>query len=144
MPPSAPLPNFAFTVDWGGSSTAFAHVELPAMRASVIEYRSGADPGTQSRLLPGRISYGRAILRRGLVADDDELFDWWRTLQGGAVQRRDVLVRLLDAGLDPVRSWKLHDAWPCALVFSPLDGRGNDVVVETLELAVERVDVESA
>jgi phage tail-like protein len=143
VPSSHPHPNFHFAVDWGGASVAFEHVELPAMRASVIEYRDGSSPETQSRLLPGRVSYGRAILRRGLVPADNELFEWWRTIEVGTVQRRDVLVRLLDGQHQPVRVWRLRDAWPTALLFSPLDGRGNEIVLETLELAVESVDVDA-
>ena len=82
------------------------------------------------------------MLRRG-IDQDLSLWNWFAEVRDGDLQRRDVMIRLLDAqGLD-VRRWRILSAWPAAYDFSPLDGQGNEVVIEAVELACERVDVES-
>ena len=49
---------------------------------------------------------------------------------------------LLDEARKPVQRWLLRDAWPVRYSSSRLDGRGNEVVIETLELAYEGFELE--
>jgi phage tail-like protein len=41
-----------------------------------------------------------------------------------------------------VRRWTISRAWPAKYESSPLHARGNEVVIETLELACEGVEIE--
>jgi phage tail-like protein len=137
-----PYPNFNFLVEIGGDTVAgFSEVELPEGRVEVVEYREGSDKTTQPRRLPGRVSHGPLVLRRGLDGRGD-LFQWWRAVRDGAYERRTVVVVLLDEARDPVASWRFRNAWPAAYRPSPLNARGNDVAVETLELAHEGFELE--
>ncbi len=81
------------------------------------------------------------MLRRGLTGGT-ALFDWWRAVRDGQLDRRNVSIVLLDESRDPVATWRLRDAWPTRLAFGRLDARGNDVVIETLELAHEGFELE--
>ena len=51
-----------------------------------------------------------------------------------------MAIILLDATRTDVRRWAVQQAWPTAYILGPLQGHGNEVVIETLELACERVD----
>ena len=136
-----PYANFNFLVRLGGEEAAgFSEVELPEGRVEAIEYREGADRGA-ARKLPGRVSYGNLVLRRGL-AGGTELYDWWRAVRDGQPDRRDVAIILLDEARNAVATWLVRDAWPTKLAFSRLAGRGNEVVIETLELAHEGFELE--
>jgi phage tail-like protein len=136
-----PYLNFNFLVQLGDEAAAgFSEVELPEGRIEAVEYREGDDPGP-ARKLPGRVSYGHVVLRRGLAGGTD-LFDWWRAVRDGQPDRRDVSIVLLDEARNQVATWRVRNAWPTRLAYSRLDGRGNDVVIETLELAHEGFELE--
>lgn len=143
MPRTDPYGNFNFVVEIDGVTLAgFAEVILPAASAEVIEYREGNEPA-MVRKLPGLVSYGHLVLRRG-ITDADELYQWWRTVRDGAVSRRTVTVVLLDEARRPVKRWRFRDAWPVRYQPSALDAQGTSTLIETLEVAHEGMDVENA
>ena len=136
-----PYGNFNFIVEVDGNVTAgFSEVVLPAASAEVIEYREGGELNTV-RKLPGLIRYGNVMLRRGITGST-ELYDWWRTVQDGQTARRDLVVTLLDEGRNAVKRWRFRHAWPIRYEASALDARGSGVVIETLEVVHEGMDVE--
>jgi phage tail-like protein len=137
-----PYANYNFLVDAGfGDEAAFAEVELPAAEIETIEYREGADAPTSVRKLPGRARYGNLVLRRG-VAGDLALWQWFKEVRDGQTQRRDITVTLLDEARQPVQRWRFRDAWPTKYDPSDLNAKGNEVLIETLELAVESIEVD--
>jgi phage tail-like protein len=137
-----PYANFNFVVDiGGGDEIAFAEAELPAAEIGVIEYREGADKTNAVRKLPGRVRYDKLVLRRG-IAGDLALWQWFKEVRDGQPTRRDVRVTLLDEARNPVQQWRFRDAWPAKYDPSDLNAKGNEVLIETFELAVESVDVE--
>lgn len=137
-----PYPNHNFSVDVGlGDNTRFAEVELPTGEIEVIEYREGADKTSAARKLPGRVRYGNAVLRRG-ISGRLELFEWWKAVRDGTLDRRDVVITLHDEQQQPVQRWVLRAAWPTKYDPSDLNAKGNEVMIETVELAVEGIDVE--
>lgn len=137
-----PYLNFNFVVDVGaGDDLGFSEVDLPAGRLEVIEYREGSDPVSAARKLPGRVAYPNVVLKRGL-AGGLELFEWWRSLRDGTLDRRNVTITLLDEARQPVHRWRLRNAWPAKLDYGTLHGLGNEVAIETLELAHEGFELE--
>ena len=137
-----PYANFNFVVEIDGvESGSFSEVELPEGEIEVIEYREGADRVSSARKLPGRVKYANVVLKRG-IAGRTELFEWWKSVRDGVVDRRNVAIVLLDEARSPVQRWRLRDAWPTKLSYSRLDGLGNEVAIETLELAHEGFDTE--
>ena len=63
-------------------------------------------------------------------------------MRNGTPDRRNGVIVLLDTDLTEVRRWSFTDAWPCRYDVSPLAGRGEETVIETLELAVESFSLE--
>ncbi|MGZ8783645.1 MAG: phage tail protein [Gaiellaceae bacterium] len=136
-----PYPNHSFTVDIGdGAELGFSEAELPSGEIGVIEYREGNDVAT-ARKLPGLVTYANVTLKRGL-AGGTELFDWWKAARDGQVTRRNVVITLLDEQRQAVQRWVLRNAWPVKFDTSDLNARGNEVVIETLELAHEGFETE--
>jgi phage tail-like protein len=132
--------NFRIEID-GNAAAAFREAELPEGRIEVVAYRDGTDRTSAARLLPGRIEYGPLILRRGF-AGDASLFEWWQAVSQGALDRRNVSVVLLDEQGDPVARWNLRRAWPAKWSGPSLDALGNEVAIESLELAHEGIELE--
>lgn len=137
-----PYKNFSFLVEIDGvASAGFASVSGLAAEAEVIEYREGADKLTSSRKLPGRVRYPNVTLRRGLTTNRD-LWEWWKTVRDGTLQRRTVVITLLNDAREPVLRWRLREAWIAGIEFSELDASKNEVAIETIELALEGLELE--
>jgi phage tail-like protein len=142
MPPARkdPFKSFSFLVEIDGVAAAtFRSVSGLAAEAEVIEFRQLGE--SHSIKLPGRIHYPNVILRRGLTTSRD-LWDWWETVRDGAIQRRTVLIALLDDAGQTVLRWRLSEAWPAKWELSELDSGKNEIAIETLELAHERLELE--
>jgi phage tail-like protein len=137
-----PYVNFNFVVDIGaGENLSFSEVDLPSGELEVIAYREGGDKSSTARKLPGLARYANVTLKRG-VTGRLELFEWWREVRNGNLDRRNVTITLLDEQRSAVQRWLLRNAWPAKLDYSALDALGNEVVIETLELAHEGFEVD--
>jgi phage tail-like protein len=135
-----PYRNFNFVVEIDGLGQAeFSEVLLPEASADVIEYREGGEAGAV-RKLPGRVHFGNLVLRWGITTSR-ELYDWWRTVQDGQAQRRNLSVILLDEGRNPVKRWNFLNAWPARYQASSLAAVGHNVVIEMLEIAHEGMEL---
>jgi phage tail-like protein len=136
-----PFPGFDFVVEIDGIATAgFGEVSGLEGSIDVIEYREGTDALTV-RKLAGLVKYGNVTLRRGLT-DSRDLYSWWTAVASGKVDRRGVAIVLLDRERNPVRRWLLREAWPVRYAVSSLNAEGNDVAIETLELAHEGFELD--
>jgi phage tail-like protein len=136
-----PAPGSFFLVEAGLTRTGFERMHLPVLERDAIRYREGGDNSDAVRKLPGLLSVGDALLERGVVPADTELFQW---LTDPAAARRDVTVTLLDATLSPVLRWTLRRTFPVSLEWSVLDAVHGTVLVERVRLAVEAVELHSA
>ena len=138
-----PYANFNFSVDIGAAvgEIGFAEADIPAAEIGVIEYREGADRTSAVRKLPGRVRYGNVVLRRG-IDGGLSLWEWFKEVRDGNLSRRDVTITLLDEARNPVQQWRLRQAWPVKYDPSDLNAKGNEVAIETLELAVEGIEIE--
>jgi phage tail-like protein len=144
MPDKQPYRGFNFIVEIDGIGEAqFAEVLVPDAEIAVVEYREGGDKTSATRKLPGRVRYGNIVLRRGITADLS-LYQWFRAVANGDFQPRNVAIVLLDAERQPVRRWLARDAWPTKYDGPGLNAKNNEVAIETMELAVEAIDVEAA
>jgi phage tail-like protein len=138
-----PFRNFNFRVEIDAIAEAqFAEVIVPTASIAVVEYREGADKASWTRKLPGRTSVSNAVLKRGITSDLS-LYQWFRAVSLGDLQRRSALIVLLDASRQDVRRWLLRDAWPVKYEGPTLQASANEVAIETLELACEDVEVEA-
>lgn len=143
-----PYGNFNFLVDLGtgqtdGPAAGFEEVLLPEARIDVVEYRAGNSKENHVRKLPGLARYGNAVFRRGLIGSLD-LYQWWNEIRnGGANGFRSVTVQLRSEDhTQVVLTWKLIRAWPVAYKALGLSGKGQNVAMEELEVAFDRLEME--
>jgi phage tail-like protein len=137
-----PYAGFNFVVEIGGEPQAgFAEAQLPAGAIEVIRYREGSDGSSAARLLPGRVEYENVVLQRGFAGSPD-LYAWWDTVRNGELDRRNVTITLLDEARNAVARWLLVRAWPTRLAYGRLAALGNEVAIESLELAYERFELD--
>lgn len=132
-----PLPKFHFLVQWGGSKIGFTEVTGLDMQVEAIEYREGSSPEYSKIKMPGLHKFSNITLKRGTFGGDQEFYNWIRTINLNKVERRDVTISLLNENHEPVITWKARNAFPVKVQASDLKSDGNEVAIETLELAHE-------
>jgi phage tail-like protein len=138
-----PFPVFHFRVDWGGSNIGFSEVTGLNVETQVIEYRDGLSPDYSTIKMPGMQKYGNITLKRGMMKNDNEFYRLWNTHQLNKIERRDITISLLDETHSPVMVWKLRNAFPVKVDGGSLKATGNEVAIETMELAHEGLSVEA-
>jgi phage tail-like protein len=137
-----PMAKNHFQVQWGGTNIGFMEVSGLAIEIDVIPYREGSSRESSERLMPGQKRYTPIVLKRGIVKNDDEFYKWINTAQFNAIERRDVVISLLNESREPVVVWKIKNAFPSKLEYSPLYSRGSEVAIESLTLVHEGLTVE--
>lgn len=138
-----PLPQFHFQVEWGGQRLGFSEVSGLDIEVQVIEYREGISPEYSALKMPGMKKYNNITLKRGIVPKDNEFFEWLNTASLNQVERRDIVIRLLNENHEPVMVWKAINAFPVKYEGPQLNATANEVAIETLELTHEGLTVES-
>ncbi len=136
-----PLPKFHFLVQWGGARIGFTEVTGLDMEAEVIEYREGSSPEYHKIKMPGMQKFSNITLKRGAIQGDSDFYNWINTISLTAVDRRDIIISLLNETHDPVMTWKVKNAFPVKVQASDLKSDGNEVAIETLELAHEGLNI---
>lgn len=135
-----PYSNFNFLVEIDGIARA-AFQEASGFDSSidVTEHREGGDNITM-RKLPAQVKYSNITLKWG-ATDDRDLYNWHRQWVEGdpAAARKNGSIVLLDRqGLEKAR-WDFVNAWPSKWTGPSFNAEGNDVAIETLELAHEGI-----
>ncbi|MBV7530232.1 phage tail protein [Chitinophaga sp. sic0106] len=139
-----PLSKFHFQVEWGGARLGFTEVTGLNVETQVIEYREGISPEYHKIKMPGMQKFDNVTLKRGLFKADNEFFQWWNTVALNTITRRDIIVSLMNEKHEPVMVWKIKNAWPVKVNSTDLKADGNEVAVESIELAHEGLVMEAA
>lgn len=132
---------FQFMVEIDGVDRGrFQDVSGLDATTDVIEYREGGDMlGT--RKLPGKTKYSNLTLKRGLT-DDDQLWKWYEAVMNGKPDpiRRTISVVQLDMSGQECIRWDLFQAFPVKYTAPTFAALGNELSIETLEVAYERIE----
>jgi phage tail-like protein len=141
-----PYGGFNFLVsleglDAEGPAAGFSRVSGLDRSVAMIPYRAGNAKTRRSTLIPGLVHPPRVVLERGSIGSL-ALHEWLATAASGRAERRTVIIELLDEAREPVQRWRLLNALPTAIRTSALDAQHSEVVVESLTLVAEDLDVE--
>ena len=136
-----PFQAFRFQVEVEGITQAgFREVTIPDSAQDPIEYREGNEPPT-ARKLPGLIKYGNVTLKGG-ITDSLELAQWRRLVEQGKMSdaRRNMSIFVLDEDGNQISRWEFSAAWPSKYDAPDLNATGNEIAIETLEIAHEGME----
>ena len=138
-----PLPVFHFTVEFGGKRQGFSEVAGLTQENQAIEYRDGSFKEYSSIKMPGLRKFSNVTLKRGIVAKDNDFFNWLNTVKLNKVERRDLTISLLNEAHEPVMTWKIMNAFPVKVEGPQLKASGNEVAIESIELAHEGLTLQN-
>jgi phage tail-like protein len=137
-----PLPKFHFQVQWGGERLGFTEVTGLDIQIEAIEYREGSSPEYSKIKMPGLHKFSNLTLKRGTIKSDSDFYKWINSTSLTKVQRRDIIISLLDETHAPVMTWKAINAFAIKVQASDLKSDGNEVAIETIELAHEGLNIQ--
>ena len=134
-----PMPKFHFEVDLGAELNGAVFQEVSGMdkEAQVIEYRQPSPKSFSTIKMPGIAKFGSITMRRGIFVNDNSFWDWVTEIKMNTIKRRTVLIKLLDENGKVTLQWHLNNAWPTKITSADLKSTGNEVAVDTLEIAHE-------
>jgi phage tail-like protein len=92
---------------------------------------------SQSNTGPATARNGNVTLKKGIFAKDNKFWDWYNQIKLNTIKRVPVTIQLCDEGGNPTMVWTLSNAWPTKITGTDLKSDGNEVAVETLEVAHE-------
>jgi phage tail-like protein len=143
MPAQYPLPVFHFTVQWGGTRLGFSEITNLTQENQPIEYRDGSFPEFSTIKMPGLRKFSNIVMKRGIVKADNDYFKWVSEIRMNTIERRDLVISLLDEKHAPVMTWKVHNAFPIKLEGPQLKASGNEVAIESIEVAHEGLEIQN-
>jgi phage tail-like protein len=137
-----PIPVFHYKVSWNNLDIGFSDVSGLTQERQAIEYRDGLMSGDQLPLKrPGLTKANNISLKRGIVQGDNELYNWFNNNGLPNVERRDLLISLLNDENNPVMVWSISQAWPVKCEGPGLKATGNEIAIESIELVHEGISV---
>jgi phage tail-like protein len=137
-----PLPKFYFTVTLGDDDTvSFQEVDGLDSETQVIEYRHGNSKVFYPIKMPGLGKVGNVTMRKGIFVNDNKFWTWYNEIKLNTIARRTVTISLLDEEGNPRMTWTLNNAWPTKITGTDLKSEGNEVAVESVEIAYETLVV---
>ena len=138
-----PVSKFHYQVEWGGSKIGFTEVTGLEVSTEVIEYRDGASREYHKIKMPGMQKFGNITMKRGTFLGDNEFYAWWNTVALNTIDRRNLIISLLNEKHEPVVVWKVKNAWPVKVQSTDLKADGNEVAIETIEVAHEGLTIQN-
>jgi phage tail-like protein len=119
----------------------FSEITGLTQEIQVIEYRHGMMKEPAPMKKPGLKKYNNVILKRGIMNGDIDFYTWFSNYNWQEEDRIDLTITLNNENHDPVMLWNLTSVFPVKIEGAQLKANGNEIAIESLELAVEKIEV---
>ena len=135
-----PYSGFNFVIEIDGLAVAgFSEVSGLDLTTDPIEYRNG-DEDITVRKLPGLKKFSNITLKRGYT-DNKDLWNWRKAVLDGKTERKSGSIVLRNEAREEALRWNFSEGWPTKWSGPSLNAKNNEVAIETLELAVEKIEL---
>ncbi|HEX7048847.1 MAG TPA: phage tail protein [Longimicrobiales bacterium] len=148
-----PYRKFKFRIKIDGKVVA-GMTKCSALTISVEsqDFRAGDHDGFKQKL-PGQVSFEPITLEQGVT--DDKTFENWATIMSNYVGnkgadaqkkpdefRKDIDIEIYNLNNTRVKAYRAYNCWVSKYTPVPdLDANSSDVMIQTLELQVEGIQV---
>lgn len=129
--------NFYVEIE-GVAAGRFREAEGIGMEIEEIEFQDGTDLWPKKR--PGRKKFTNIKLKKGYI-NKDELFNWMMDTMKGDLSRKSGSIVMQDDSANDAMRYNFYDAWPRSWSGMRFDSKSSEVLVEEIELVVERVEM---
>lgn len=138
------LPNFCFQVTWDAEVMFFQEVSGLDSDAQPMAHGQGNGPEFSVLTMPGVTKSGNVTLKSGVFTSDEQFRDWFDRIKMNTMKRLPVTISLLDEAGAPTMVWKLANAWPTKISGTDLKSDGNEIAIESIEIAHEGITIANA
>jgi phage tail-like protein len=132
-----PLVKFQFSVTIGDKEALFQEVTGLSAETQQIEYRKGNSKEFSTVKMPGIKKFGNVTLKKGIFKDDKGFWDLYNAVKMNTVERKVIVISLLDENNSIAMSWRLTNAFPAKITVTDMKSDANEAAVETMELVHE-------
>lgn len=132
-----PIPKFRFHVKWNSQVMLFQEVGGLDVESQSIGYRHGDSPEFSVIKMPGIKKTGNVTMKKGVFKSNNKFWDWFNQIKINTINRVPVTISLLDETGAPTMVWTLANAWPTKITGTDLKSDGNEVSIESIEIAHE-------
>lgn len=145
-----PLVTYNYRVDIEDASISFSEVSGLDLSFGTITHKEShsvsGKVGPNIMYMPGQIEPVNISLKKGLVkgVSMKVFYDWINSIQLNQVDKKDIIVHLLDETGTTVVSWKVVDAFPKKLSAPQFSAESSAVAIESMDLMASRVFMEEA
>jgi phage tail-like protein len=139
-----PIPKFYFQVKWDSEVMSFQEVSGLDVESQPIEYRHGDSPEFSVTKMPGIKKFGNVTMKKGVYKSDNKFWDWFNQIKMNTIKRVPITISLLDEAGAPTMVWTLANAWPTKITGTDLKADGNEVAIETIEIAHEGITIDNS
>ena len=136
------ITRYNFQVDWGGNQIGFSEISGLNMEIEPILVRNGDFKEEVEIKIPGLIKYSEVTLKRGIMKNDNDFFNWINTKNFGNLERRNIVIRLLNERQEPVVVWKLKNCFPTKYIGPVLQANDSNIAIESLVIVHEGLTME--
>ena len=136
-----PISKFYFQVRWGSLTFSVQEVSGLDVETEPIEYRHGDSKSFSPLKMPGLKKVGNATFRKAVFTRDATFWNWFNQIKMNTIKRIPITISLLDESGSPTMVWTLTNAFPTKITGTDLKSDGNEVAVETIEIAHEGLTI---
>jgi phage tail-like protein len=138
-----PTSVFFFSVksDQFTGELGFSEVTGLNQEIQVIEYRHGELKEPAPMKKPGLKKYNNITLKRGIVKGNNDLFTWINKYNWQESDRKNLQITLNNEQNEPVMQWDVTNAFPVKIEGPQMKASGNEIAIESMELACEKIAV---
>lgn len=129
--------NFQIAIDGiTDINSEFVTVSGVVSTTEELEFMHGNDPYV--RKSAGRLAYEPVVMERVYKGVDD-FYRWRLEVESGNIDRKDVTIRMMNAGFQVIRQMTLQGAWPVKWEMPDMDATSSRPAMERITLSVDRV-----
>lgn len=136
-----PIPKFHFQVKWDSEVMSFQEVSGLQIEMEELKYRAGDSKSFAVLKMPGMMKVGNVTMKKGVYKGDNKFWVWFNEIKMNTIKRKPITISLLDETGAPTMVWTLQNAWPIKITSTDLKAEGNEVAIETIEIAHEGLTI---
>ncbi|MFP3507274.1 phage tail protein [Burkholderia sp. SIMBA_062] len=132
-----PIPTYRFVVSVGIEQMCFSSVSGLDQSVQLVKYQDGCGHLYQ---MPGQAEPLTITLKRGVMPKQSQLIEWMNSISFNRVEKRDLSISLTnETGSELLVTWNVMNAFPTKWTGPSLDATSNEVALEELSLAADRL-----
>jgi len=138
-----PLRGYNFRIELDNTAVAaFREASGLSLNTDPVDYREGTDNWLSVRKLPGLRKHGNILLKRGITNKSPDLWNWYLNILNGVDDRRKGAIVLQDEQHNDKLRWEFQQGWICKWEAASMNATSNDVVIESIEICHERIELQ--